>query len=66
MANDVEERLAYRPSEAARVIGCSREMIFKLLATGELKGWKVGAARLISADELRRFVHEREAQAAAS
>jgi len=60
MANDIQERMAYRPDEAARVIGCSRDLIFKLLASGELKGWHIGAARLISADEIRRFIRERE------
>ena len=60
MTNDVEERLAYRPNEAARALGCSRDMIFKLLASGELRGWRIGAARLISAEEIRRFVRERE------
>lgn len=60
MTNKVEERLAYRPEEAARALGCCRDTIFKLLASGELKGWRIGAARLISADEIRRFIRERE------
>jgi excisionase family DNA binding protein len=60
VTNDVGERVAYRPEEAARVLGVSRDTIFKLLASGELGGWKLGAARLISADEIRRFVRERE------
>jgi excisionase family DNA binding protein len=65
MVSETAERLAYRPDEAARVLGCSRDTVYKLLASGELKGWKLGAARLINADELRRFVREREEQAAA-
>lgn len=60
MTTDVEERLSYRPEEAAKIIGCSRDTIFKLLASGQLKGWKIGAARFISADEIRRFIRERE------
>jgi len=52
--------VAFRPEEAARVLAVSRDTIFKLLATGELRGWKLGSARLISADEIRRFVRERE------
>jgi excisionase family DNA binding protein len=63
MINNLEERLAYRPVEAARALGCSRDMIFKLLASGDLRGWRIGAARLISAEEIRRFVREREEQA---
>jgi len=37
MRDQIAERLAYRPDEAARALGCSRDLIFKLLASGELK-----------------------------
>jgi excisionase family DNA binding protein len=60
MTTETEPRLAYRPEEAARALGCSRATVFKLLSAGELRGWRIGAARLISADEIRRFIHERE------
>jgi len=63
MTNDVQGRMAYRPEEAAAAIGVSRDMIFKLLASGQLKGWRIGAARLISADEIKRFIGEREREA---
>ena len=52
--------LAYRPDEAARVLGASRDTIFKLLAAGQLRGFKIGAARFISAEELSRFIRARE------
>ena len=55
-----EERLSYRPDEAAKLIGCSRDTIFKLLASGELRGWKINTARFISLDEIRRFIRDRE------
>lgn len=55
--------MAYRPEQAAKALNCSRDTIFRLLATGELKGFRVGAARFISADELREFIRAREAQA---
>ena len=57
---ETQERLSYRPDEAARLLGCSRDTIFKLLATGELKGWKINTARFISSGEIRRFITERE------
>lgn len=60
MATETETRLAFRPEEAAHALACSRATIFKLLASGELKGWRIGAARLISADEIKRFIRERE------
>ena len=57
------EKLSYRPAEAARAIGVSRETIFKLLERGQLKGFRVGSARLISAAELSRFLRDREESA---
>ncbi len=57
------DRLAYRPKEAAHAIGASDDLIHKLLANGELRGFKVGSARFISAQELERFIAQREAQA---
>ncbi len=54
--------LAYRPNEAARLLGVGRDTVFDLLRTGELRGFKLGhRMRLISAEELERFVREREA-----
>ncbi|MCH7824852.1 MAG: helix-turn-helix domain-containing protein [Acidobacteria bacterium] len=62
-ATDIQERFSYRPEEAAAALGCSRDTIFKLLASGDLKGWKINTARFISADEIRRFIREREHEA---
>ena len=62
---DTQDRLAYRPDEAASALSCSRDTIFKLLASGDLKGWKINSARFISADEIRRFIREREQESEA-
>lgn len=61
MAAITEERGALRPNEAARWLSCSRDTIDRLCQTGELRSFKVGTARYISARELERFVSEREA-----
>ena len=53
-------RLAYRPAQAAEALGCSTDTIFRLLASGELNGFKVNAARFISGAELLEFVRRRE------
>ncbi|HLF07942.1 MAG TPA: helix-turn-helix domain-containing protein [Dehalococcoidia bacterium] len=58
------ERLAYRPAEAGRLLGVSRETVFALIQRGELRSFKVGAGRFISADELAAFIRRREAEAA--
>lgn len=39
-----------------RSLGLSRDVIFRLLASGELKSFKAGRARLISAEALREFI----------
>lgn len=61
-----ETRMAYRPNEAARVIGLSRDMIFKAIADGSLRSMKCGGARLITAAALREYLerHERASEAA--
>lgn len=55
-----EERLAYRPNSAARVADVSRDVIFKAIRAGDLRSFKVGGARLISADALRAWVERHE------
>ena len=55
-----EERLAYGPNEAAKALGSSRDTIDRLIERGELHSWTVGRRRFISAEELRRFIRERE------
>jgi excisionase family DNA binding protein len=56
------ERLLYKVDEAAEALGLSRVTLYSLMARGEVDSIKVGAARRIPADELRRFV-ERNRQA---
>ena len=58
MSND--ERMAYRPNEAAKVIGLSRDMIYGAIRDGTLRSLKIGGARLITADALREFVRRHE------
>ena len=60
MTLEMPVRLAYRPAECAKLLGCSRELVFRLLEKGQLKGYKIGAARFVSAEELHRFTAERE------
>ncbi len=57
------ERLAFRPNEAARVMGVSRDLIFQWLRTGELRSIRIGAARLIPRQALEEFLAGREAEA---
>ncbi len=58
------EKLAYRPDQVAEALGTSRDTVFRLLASGALRSFKIGAARFISAEALREFIREREEDAA--
>jgi excisionase family DNA binding protein len=55
-----EAQMTYRPADAARVLGVSRETIFKLIRQRQLKAFKVGAATVIRHEELRRYLDEQE------
>jgi excisionase family DNA binding protein len=51
--------------EAARLMGLGRSKLYQILNEGELKLIKLGGRSLISVDELRSYVAEKLAKAAA-
>jgi len=55
------ERLAYRPNDAAEVLGVSRDRLFRLIKSGELASVKYGRTRLISRRAIERFLEANEA-----
>ena len=50
------DALAYRPAQAAKVLGISRSRLYQLVKDGELKGFSVGSIRLFPAVELEAWV----------
>jgi len=50
------EQAIYSPAEAAIYLRCSRDLIYDLCASGELRSFKLGRSRKISADALAEFV----------
>jgi excisionase family DNA binding protein len=59
-SNSIAPRLL--DTEAAcRVLSIRRSKFYELLADGSLKGVKIGAKRLIPADEIERFVAKLQA-----
>jgi excisionase family DNA binding protein len=58
---EIRERGALRPNEAAAWLGLSRDTLERLIAKGEIRSYKVGAARFLSTEALREFVASREA-----
>jgi excisionase family DNA binding protein len=57
------EKLLYRPNEAAKVLGIGRTRLFDLIRTGELRSIKRKGYRFITADALRDYVRQLEAEA---
>lgn len=60
----LEHQLSVRPAKAARLLGIGRGTIHQLLASGELPSFKIGSARLIYVEDLRRFIEARRSQSA--
>jgi excisionase family DNA binding protein len=57
------DRLLYRPPEAAQALGISIAYLYELLASGQLESVKIGTARRITADGMRRFIDAKLAEA---
>jgi excisionase family DNA binding protein len=57
------DKLLYRPKEAARVLGISRDKLYDLMRSGRLRSLKDGGARFITADALAEYVTVLEAEA---
>jgi excisionase family DNA binding protein len=50
------EQLLLRPVEAAQRLGIGRTKVYELMASGELRSVRIGAARRVSATALAEFV----------
>lgn len=59
------EPLAHSPERAAQRLGISTRAVYSLIATGELRSFKLGKRRLIPDAECQRIVDRKMAQAAA-
>lgn len=58
------DRLAYKPAEAAEIIGVSRQFIYTLIQRGQLRTVSLGKRRLIPRSALLELLGETEAGAA--
>ena len=52
----MSEKLLYRVSEAADLLGLGRSKVYVLMQSGAIRSVKIDGARRIRSDELRRFV----------
>lgn len=56
--------LAYSPDDAAKRIGTNTRAVYNLIASGELRSFKLGKRRLIPDAECQRLVQRKLAEAA--
>jgi excisionase family DNA binding protein len=48
--------LAYRPRDAARILGIGRSLLYELIAAGKITTRKLGAVTLVPRAELERYL----------
>ena len=53
-------RYLYRVGEVAQLLALSRSKVYDLIARGELESVKVGSARRVTRDAIRRFLQRTE------
>lgn len=56
-----EPRLAYSVDEAARLLSISRRHVYDLIATGKLRGRKLGKRRVFTRTELEQLLEQSDA-----
>jgi excisionase family DNA binding protein len=61
----MSERILYRVSETADLLGCSKSMAYELIAAGEIPSVKLAGMLRVPADALRRLIQEKLAAAGA-
>jgi excisionase family DNA binding protein len=49
-------KLAYTPHEAAEALGISRNLLYQLIGSGQLRSVKAGSRRLIPASAIAEFL----------
>ncbi|MBX6772471.1 MAG: helix-turn-helix domain-containing protein [Chloroflexi bacterium] len=59
----MQEKLLYRVTEAAELLGISRAKLYQLIARGELRAVHIDSAARIPAAELERYVRELQSAA---
>jgi excisionase family DNA binding protein len=58
--NEHHERLSYTTDEACAVTGLNRNALYRAMAANQLRTFKVGKRRMVSARALREFIEAKE------
>ncbi|MEN5394254.1 helix-turn-helix domain-containing protein [Stenotrophomonas sp. TWI377] len=61
--NERHERLSYTTDEACAVTGLNQNAFYRAMSANQLKTFKVGKRRMVSARALREFIEAREKEA---
>jgi excisionase family DNA binding protein len=57
-----DEKLAYRISEVAETLGCSRAKAYEMVASGEIPSIRIGSLRRVPAVALRKMIDKQLAK----
>lgn len=60
----MDSTILLRPTEAAKRLSLSRSLMYRMLAAGEFRTIRVGAVRLIPADELAAWIERKRLESA--
>jgi excisionase family DNA binding protein len=58
-----EKPIAYKPNEAARLMGISERKLDELIATKQIRSFKIGKSRRITLDAINAFIKKAEQEA---
>lgn len=61
-----DNRLVVRPAEAAKMLGCSRLLVYRMVRDGKLHSVKDGNRRLIRVADIEKYLQSLEGPEAAS
>ncbi|EPG2417471.1 helix-turn-helix domain-containing protein [Stenotrophomonas maltophilia] len=64
--SQIAERLSYNVEEALAVTGLNRNAFYRAIGAAEIKTFKVGRRRMVSAAALRDFIAAKEREAASN
>ncbi|AMU99413.1 excisionase family DNA-binding protein [Xanthomonas citri] len=64
--SNATDRLSYTLEEASEVTGLGRTTFYQQIALNQIRTFKVGRRRLVSAQALREFIEKKEREAVAS
>ncbi|WP_080953845.1 MULTISPECIES: helix-turn-helix domain-containing protein [Xanthomonas] len=63
---EATDRLSYTLEQASEVTGLGRTAFYRQIAMNQIRTFKVGRRRMVSAQALREFIDKKEREATAS